>query len=685
MRFSAVFVLAGLTAAAREGENPIRKIVTLLQNMQGEIETEAEEAKKMYQKYMCFCDTNIAQTTKEIEEGTELVGQLENEIKGLVGANSQIAAQVTDLKAELAENTKSIEEQSGVRKEEAAQFAEESTETKNSIAAIDKALPALMKGVSFKQQQALLQALAPLAKGTQHEADITTLLQADESTMGSTDTIIGILKQMSENFKQNLQEMIQDEEKAIAKFEELLASKNAEIGAAEKEVDSLKEQESANAQAAAQSKEELIKARNALATNTDRLVDLKKGCADKTAEYDTATKGRQLELEAIGQAIKILNDDDALDLFKKTLPSPSLVQKDKSGEDDPAAQVWAQLDAPSFVELSAKPALAPVVKLVADMHTQLGAAQEDDDKQRDFCKDSIAQNEKTKAEKVGQVNLVVQFIKELTNEQSAIAEQIATLKSEIEKIEAAVKEATEQRESEKEIFTKTTAEQNAAIAIIEKAKEVLGKAFGPKSLVQMNTPKPTSDSDMENMLGLSFLQTKAPAKESAQDAELDNLLLQVGEDAGLVDNFGMKQQPAERGKAGAGIMAIMDEMKHDIELELADLKHNEDESQADFDKLSTESGKAVKNKKKEITGRSEAKAAVDEKISIQTGVKKGYDDEVTSLNEKLAALHEQCDFLLDNYEERKKARAQEMEGLSKSKAVLEGAKLELAQKNLRGF
>jgi chromosome segregation ATPase len=685
MRFTAVFVLAGLSAAARDGENPIRKIVTLLQNMQGEIEAEGEEAKKMYQKYMCFCDTNIAQTTKEIEEGTELVGQLENEIKGLVGANSQIAAQVTDLKAELAENTKSIEEQSGVRKEEAAQFAEESTETKNSIAAIDKALPALMKGVSFKQQKVLLQALAPLAKGTQHEADITTLLQADESTMGSTDTIIGILKQMSENFKQNLQEMIQDEEKAIAKFEELLGSKNAEIGAAEKEVDSLKEQEAANAQAASQSKEELIKARNALATNTDRLVDLKKGCGDKTAEYDTATKGRQLELEAIGQAIKILNDDDALDLFKKTLPSPSLIQKDKSGEDDPAAQVWASVDAPSFVELSAKPALAPVVKLVADMHTQLGAAQEDDDKQRDFCKDSIAQNEKTKAEKVGQVNLVVQFIKELTNEQSAIAEQIATLKSEIAKIEAAVKEATEQRETEKSVYTKTTAEQNAAIAIIEKAKEVLGKAFGPKSLVQMNTPKLNSDSDMENMLGLSFLQTKAPAKESAQDAELDNLLLQVGEDAGLVDNFGMKQQPAERAKGGAGIMAIMDEMKHDIELELAELKHNEEESQADFDKLSTESGKAVKNKKKEITGRSEAKAAVDEKISIQTGVKKGYDDEVTSLSEKLAALHEQCDFLLENYEERKKARAQEMEGLSKSKAVLEGAKLELAQKNLRGF
>merc|ERR1719231_2175273 len=146
---------------------------------------------------------------------------------------------------------------------------------------------------------------------------------------------------MVDNFKANLKEMIQDEEEAIAKFNQLISSKNMEISTAAKEKDSMKEQEAANAQAASQSKEELIKARNALATNTDRLVDLKKNCADKTAEYDAATKGRQLELEAIGQAIKILNDDDALDLFKKTLPSPSLVQKHKSDDVDPAAQVWA--------------------------------------------------------------------------------------------------------------------------------------------------------------------------------------------------------------------------------------------------------------------------------------------------------------------------------------------------------
>merc|ERR1719421_2813832 len=283
--------------------------------------------------------------------------------------------------------------------------------------------------------------------------------------------------------------MIQDEEEAIAKFNQLISSKNLEISTAEKEKDSMKEQHAANANAASQAKMELIKAENALKTNTDRLVDLKKSCSDKTAEYDAATKGRQIELEAIGAAIKILNDDDALDLFKKTLPSPSLVQTGAPAKEDtdPAASVWESVSSPvSFVQRAAKataagkkPDLAPVVKLVADMHTQLGAAQEDDDKQRDFCKDSIAQTEKTKEEKTGQVNLVSQFLKELTNEQSAIADQIKKLGEEMAAIDLAMKEATIQREKEKAVFTKQTAEQNAAIAIIEKAKEVLGKAFGP--------------------------------------------------------------------------------------------------------------------------------------------------------------------------------------------------------------
>merc|ERR1719408_1059310 len=49
-------------------------------------------------------------------------------------------------------------------------------------------------------------------------------------------------------------------------------------------------------------------------------------CATKKAEWAEIVKNRGEELVAIGETIKILNDDDALELFKKTLPSPSFVQ-----------------------------------------------------------------------------------------------------------------------------------------------------------------------------------------------------------------------------------------------------------------------------------------------------------------------------------------------------------------------
>ena len=39
----------------RESENPIRRIVTLLQDMQKEIEAEGEKEEKAFDKFMCYC------------------------------------------------------------------------------------------------------------------------------------------------------------------------------------------------------------------------------------------------------------------------------------------------------------------------------------------------------------------------------------------------------------------------------------------------------------------------------------------------------------------------------------------------------------------------------------------------------------------------------------------------------
>merc|ERR1712232_1141115 len=61
----------------------------------------------------------------------------------------------------------------------------------------------------------------------------------------------------------------------------------------------------------------------ALLADQKFLEDLDKNCAEKKAIFDENVKTRALELAALADTIKFLNDDDALELFKKTLPSAS--------------------------------------------------------------------------------------------------------------------------------------------------------------------------------------------------------------------------------------------------------------------------------------------------------------------------------------------------------------------------
>merc|ERR1719326_608288 len=70
-------------------------------------------------------------------------------------------------------------------------------------------------------------------------------------------------------------------------------------------------------------KEDLEDTQESLAEDTKFLADLEKNCATKEKEWAEICKMRQEELVALADTIKILNDDDAQELFKKSIPSAS--------------------------------------------------------------------------------------------------------------------------------------------------------------------------------------------------------------------------------------------------------------------------------------------------------------------------------------------------------------------------
>merc|ERR1719359_2344907 len=115
-----------------------------------------------------------------------------------------------------------------------------------------------------------------------------------------------------------------------------MAAKEAEVAAATKAIEEKLGRAGETAVEIVILKNDLEDTSEQLAEDTKFLADLEKNCATKKKEYEVRVKTRAEEMVALADTIKMLNDDDALELFKKTLPSAaasSFIQEDVTAAD----------------------------------------------------------------------------------------------------------------------------------------------------------------------------------------------------------------------------------------------------------------------------------------------------------------------------------------------------------------
>merc|ERR1719478_264375 len=125
----------------------------------------------------------------------------------------------------------------------------------------------------------------------------------------------------------DLAEATATEEAAVKAYNELMAAKEKEVNALTKAIEEEMVRLGKLQVEIVEMKEDLDDTGKGLVEDKKFLADLKKNCATKADEHAANMKLRAEELLALADTIKILNDDDALELFKKTLPgSASLLQ-----------------------------------------------------------------------------------------------------------------------------------------------------------------------------------------------------------------------------------------------------------------------------------------------------------------------------------------------------------------------
>merc|ERR1719499_566997 len=150
---------------------------------------------------------------------------------------------------------------------------------------------------------------------------MTAFLSQTSEYAPQSGEIIGILKQMGDTMAANLAAAMDDEQGAIGTFEGLVKAKKKEIEALTNTVEAKTKQIGELGVSIVRMKDDLAETQATLAEDKAFLADLSKSCATKTSEWEARSKTRAEELVALADTIKVLNDDDALELFKKTLPS----------------------------------------------------------------------------------------------------------------------------------------------------------------------------------------------------------------------------------------------------------------------------------------------------------------------------------------------------------------------------
>merc|ERR1719409_2351387 len=138
---------------------------------------------------------------------------------------------------------------------------------------------------------------------------------------------------MNDELAADLKLATDQENTAKANYEELMRAKKNQIATLSASIEEKTERIAAAGVKQAEMANDLEDTQESLAEDKKFLQDLDKNCATKKDEWAVREKLRAEEQLALADTIKILNDDDALELFKKTLPTPALIQLAVSSKD----------------------------------------------------------------------------------------------------------------------------------------------------------------------------------------------------------------------------------------------------------------------------------------------------------------------------------------------------------------
>ena len=663
-------LLASQACAEESAANPIRKVVGMLQMMQKKVQAEGEKEQELFDKFMCYCKNSGGALDKSIADAGDAVPELGANIEAGVSQLAQLKEDLKKAQVDRAAAKSAISEATAIREKDAAAYATESGDLKTNLAALEKALAAIAKGTggAFLQTTAgatlrnVVEENDALSDLDRH--DLTSFLSNDG---GSTDSgaIVGILKQMGDTMTATLSDVVAAEEAAVKSFDSLITAKTAEVEALTAAIEEKTVRIGELGVEIVQMKEDLSDTQASLIDDKKFAAELEKSCATKEEEWAIIQKTRSEEILALADTIKILNDDDALEMFKKTLPGAgssfmqvqvseealrlralSLLQAAKAGKKSERQRI-------DFIMLALhgkKVGWGKILKMIDDMVVLLKTEQVDDESKKEYCElqfDHADDKKKGLERTEGKLETAIAEAKESI---STLTEEIKALGEGIVALDKAVVEATEQRREENDDHKTLMINNQGAKELLEFAKNRLNKFYNPKLY------KPPA----------MFMQITMHKDAPPPAPEAPGAYKKKGEESG-------------------GVIAMIDSLVNELATEMTESETNERLAQEDYEEMMGDSSDKRAADTKSAATKEGALADAESMVVAKGTELTSTQKELMATHEYIGQLHGECDWILKFFTVRAEARLGEIDALGKAKAVLSGADFSLVQKSVRRF
>ena len=669
--------------------NPIEKVVQLMDDLTAKITKEGDVEAKAFKEFVEWCDDAASNAKFAQKTGSAQQAKLEAIIDQSAADKAVAESSIEDLGKSIAASESELADATAIREKEHADFAAIESELVDTVDTLDRAImmleremaknPAMLqKTVNTANVQEMLQVLnvvinsAGLASNDRQK--LMALVQDkqtdDDEDFGAPDaaaykshssSIVDILEDMKEKSETELAEARKAEGSAAHNFEMLKQSLEDQIKADSKDMEAAKTKKAEADETSATATGDLAIAIKDLENAKDNLATVGSDCMTAAADHEVTVNSRAEELKALAVAKKAIIEstggatdkqysflqivtasDNSYNTGTGLRTGNDLVNfeiinvvKRLAKEHHSAAlnQLASRINAVvRYGSASGEDPFAKVKSLITDMLTKLEEDAQADASHKAYCDEEMTKTAEKKEELTNAVDKLVTKIDKAASMSAKLKEESAELQQELSAMAKAQYEMDKARQDESAAFKVAKADLEAGVACVQKALQVLRDYYGSASLLQ-------GDDDFGQMN--SLVQQPAPAAHSKSSG------------------------------AGGTIIGMLEVVESDFSKTLTEETVAEDEAQASYDKQTQASKVTKAMNEQDIKYKTAESKSLDKSVAEYSSDKGGLDTQLAAVLEYSGKLDAQCIAKPETYEDRKKRREAEIDGLKEALQVLE--------------